>query len=227
MSAGQDSAHSTLEVVPRPFVYHVYHQEETLPTDLGKQVAPHSEKQVILEDGKQPIVDDGGLEVLAKNDSYAHGFGGHHVQAHRGSRKKRIVCGGIIGAIVILAAVLGTVFGLKQKSLATTPLTSHSNSSATSPPAKSPPTTPARPSQRNIAAVSFAANSVNNTRVYFQDSVGHVMEAANSADNTTWSINDTGTSGKNGSAIAAAVSRPGFPLASHVSAILLFLLTSC
>ena len=76
------------------------------------------------------------------------------------------------------------------------------------------------PPQRNIAALSFISDSVNNTRVYFQDDVGQIMEAANSADNTTWSINSNGIRRKNGSAIAAAVSRPDFPLMSNLLSIL-------
>ena len=71
-------------------------------------MAPHDGKQVVLEDGKKP---DGGLEVLAKEDLYAHGFGGHHVPAHRQSRGILVLLGGMVVLIVVLAVVLGTVFG--------------------------------------------------------------------------------------------------------------------
>ncbi len=74
-----------------------------------------------------------------------------------------------------------------------------SNSSATSPPCK-------------IAALSSASNDVNNTHVYYQDESGEVMEGVTSGIKTAWRINKTGIGGKNGSAVAAAVSRPGFPL---------------
>ena len=211
MGAGRDRTYSTLEAVPRQIVYQTYQQEKPLPTDLGKQVAPHEGKQVSLHDGKQHMGNDDGIEVAAKEDSYAYHYGDHHVQVHRPSRKKRILVGGAIGLIAIFAAVLGTVLGIKHKRSATTSSPSPSNTSVESP--------PATPPQRNIAALSFASNSVNNTRVYFQDNVGQIMEAANSADNTTWIITRTGIIGKNGSAIAAAVSRPGFPLVSHVSSI--------
>ncbi|CAD6571477.1 MAG: hypothetical protein ASARMPRED_004609 [Alectoria sarmentosa] len=208
MGAGRDRTYSTLEAVPRQIVYQTYQQEKPLPTDLGKQVAPHEGKQVSLHDGKQHMGNDDGIEVAAKEDSYAYHYGDHHVQVHRPSRKKRILVGGAIGLIAIFAAVLGTVLGIKHKRSATTSSPSPSNTSVESP--------PATPPQRNIAALSFASNSVNNTRVYFQDNVGQIMEAANSADNTTWIITRTGIIGKNGSAIAAAVSRPGFPLAISV-----------
>ena len=202
MGVSRDQPYSTLEAVPQHPVYQAYRQEKPLPTDLGKQVAP--------DDGKQYAVDSGGIELAAKEDFHAHDFSGHHVQAHRPSRKKWILLGGAIGLITILAAVLGGVFGSRHKSSVTASLTGPSNSSATSP--------SAAPPQRNIAALSFASNSVN-THVYFQDDVGQIIEAASSADNTTWRINRTGIGGKNGSAIAAAVSRPDFPLASYVSSI--------
>ena len=186
-------------------MYQTYRQEKPLPTDLGKQVAP--------DDGKQYTVVGGGIEVAANGDFCAHDVGGHHVQVHQPSRRKWILFVGAVGLIAILAAVLGGVFGSRHTSSATAPPKRLSNSSAMSP--------SARPPQRNIAALSFALNSVNNTRIYFQDDVGQIMEAANSAANTTWSINRTGIGGKNGSAIAAAVSRPDFPLVSQVFSMLI------
>ena len=210
MSANGDQAYSTLEAIPQQHGYQTHRHQKPLPTDPGKQVAPGDGKQVTADDGKQHIGDSIGIEVAAKEDFYAHDLGGQHVQAHRPSRRKWMVFVGGIGLIAILAAVLGGVFGSRHKSSATASLTGSLNSSATPPP---PTTQP----QRNIAALSFALKSVNNSRVYFQDNVGQILEAANSADNGTWSIKKTGIGAKNGSAIAAAVSRPGFPLVSHVS----------
>ncbi|MCJ1228038.1 hypothetical protein MMC12_004698 [Toensbergia leucococca] len=169
------------------------------------EVTPHDGKQVSVAVGTEHIVDDGGIEVVAKEDSYAHEFGYHRVQAHPPSRKKWILFGGTVGLVLTLAAVLGIVFGLRHKRPATTSLTSPSNSSAISSLAISP--------RRNIAAISFASN---NTRVYFQDDMGQIMEAANSADDPTWNIKRIGVGGKNGSAIAAAVSQPDFPLVISV-----------
>ena len=194
MDAGRDGPYSALEVVPHQHVHQTHQQDESVPTDLGKQVVPHEEKQVSLEDGKQHMVKH---------------WVDHHVQHRRPSSKRnRILLGGAVGLIVILALVLGLVFGLRHKRSGTTVATSSSNSSAVPAP---------DPTQRNIAALSFALESVNNTRVYFQDNVGQIMEAANSATDTKWSINGTGIVGKNGSAITAAVSRPGFPLVSQSS----------
>ena len=244
MSANRDGEYSTLEPIPRQPVYKLYGREETLPSALGKQVAPydgkqvaphegkqvalhegkqvalheeqqvalHEGKQVALCEGKEHILNDDGLEVVAKEDSYAHhDHGDHHVQIHQASRKRRLLYGGAVMLVVIASIVLGTVLGLRQKHNAATPLTS--------PPSSTTQSSPSLPPQHHIAALSFVSKSTNNTRIYFQDNVGQIMEAANTAENTTWSITGTGTIGKNGSAIAAAVSRPGFPLVSHVSAV--------
>ena len=247
MEVGLAKAHSTLEVVPRQPLYQRDGQGKSLPIDLGKQVAPsegkeltrddnkqhtvnddglesvskqesfapYEGKQVALDDSKQHTVNDNGLELVSQKESFAHSYGDHPVQVHRPSSKRRMLLGGAIGLIIVLAVVLGIVFGLKHKHSARTSLISPSNSSA------EPPSTPPHdsPPQHNIAALSFVSNSVNNTRVYFQDNVGQILEAANSADNMTWNINRTGITGKNGSAIAAAVSRPGFPFVSYVFSI--------
>ena len=127
-------------------------------------------------------------------------------QVHQPAMRKWIVFVGAVGLIAISGVVLVGVFGSRHTSSSTESPNRLSNSSVISP--------SARPPQRNIAALSFALNSVNNTRIYFQDDAGQIVEAANSAANTTWSINRTGISGKNGSAIAAAVSRPDFFLVS-------------
>lgn len=100
-----------------------------------------------------------------------------------------------LGLVIILVVVLGGIFGSRHKP-------SSISSTLTI--------------QRNIAAVSFASNSVNNTRVYYQDDMGRIMEAASSANNANWTDNPIGSTGKNSSALAAAVSRPGFLLVSDL-----------
>lgn len=201
MDAGRDGPYSALEVVPHQFVHQMNQQDipPPPPPDLGKQIVPLEEKQVSLDDGKECMVKC-GID--------------HHVNFRRPSKKNQIMLGGVVGLIVIIAVALGLVFGLRHKRSGTVSVTSSPNSSAV--PAPAPPRN-SSPPQRNIAALSFASESVNNTRVYFQDNVGQIMEAANTANDTKWSINGTGVIGKNGSAIAAAVSRPEFPLVSHIS----------
>lgn len=200
MAAGTVHAHSTLEV----------EAHSTLEPDLQRPpYFPLSDpgKQVDQGCGKQEIEGNSELEVDKKKDLDRH-LSFHWVSTQRLSTR-RIMLYGAIGLILVLAAVLGGVFGSRHKRSATESLISPSNSSAPSP--------SVTPAQRKIAAVSFTSNSANNTRVYFQDNVGQIIEASNSADNTTWSTNRIGIGGKNGSAIAAAVSRPGLPLVSPTS----------
>ena len=207
MDAGRDGPYSALEVVPHQYVHQMNQQDIQPPPDLGKQVVPLEGKQVVPLEEKQVSLVDGKQHMVKY-------WGDHHVNFHRPSRKTRILLGGAVGLIVIIALVLGLVFGLRHKRSGTRSVTSSSDSSAVPPPTTSSPTSPP---QRNIAALSFASENINNTRVYFQDNVGQIMEAANTANDTKWSINGTGIIGKNGSAIAAAVSRPEFPLVSHLS----------
>lgn len=236
-----DQAHSTLEVVSQQSRYHEAQQGNPLPSDPGKQVVPDGGKQLIENNGelevalnryheaeqwkpfpsdpgkqvapdgvKQPIEFNSELEVAPEEDVGRNKIDAHHVQARRLLASRRIILYGIVGLMVVLGAVLGGVLGSRHKSSVTalaTP-TSPSNSSATS--------SFVTPTQRNIAAVSFNSNSTNITRVYFQDDAGQIMEASNSDGDMTWSINQTGIRGKNGSVIAAAVSRPSLPLVSLV-----------
>ena len=200
MAAGTIHAHSTLEV----------EAHSTLEPDLQRQ--PYSllsdpGKQVDQACGKQEIEGNCGLEVDEKKDLDRR-LNFHLVSKQRLSTR-RIMLYGAIGLILVLAAVLGGVLGSRHKPSATASLISPSNSSAPSP--------SVTPAQRKIAAVSFTSNSSNNTCVYFQDNVGQSIAASNSAGNTTWSTNRIGIGGKNGSAIAAAVSRPGLPLVSPTS----------
>ena len=193
MAAREDREHNTLEPVPQLM--------KPLPTDLGKQVVPHEEKQ--------PGSDPTGKEVVetVANDGSGAPFTGSPRVQNRQSKKK-IWIALVVLAMVIFATVFGGVYGSKRKSSSITPTTRPSNLSTTAPSTGSP--------RRNIAALSFAWNSVNNTRLYFQDNAGQINEAANSASNTTWIIRKTGVSGKNRSAIAAAVSRPNFPQVSTI-----------
>lgn len=244
MAAGRDRWYSTLEVVPRQVFYRNSRQDRPPPTDLGKQtapdegkqVAPDEGKQVPVDDGKQHIGDDSGIELVAREEFCAPDLNDHDVKARQPSRKQWILYGGAVGSVVLLAAVLGIVFGSRHRhrDSATTSLTRPSNVSATSSPATSSPATsstttpspttsspttssPTTSIQRNIAALSFLDKSINNTRVYFQDNAGQITEAATNANKITWEHRPIGVGGKNGSAIAVAVSRPGYPRVNHVS----------
>jgi hypothetical protein len=197
MMAGEAHVYSNLEAV---------HPEYQLPSDAGKQV--------VQDSGKQLATNNGGIEVAAKDDFFAQEVGAHQVPAPRASRRRWLIFGGVVIALVIiLAAVIGGVFGSRKSSHFVTSSTTPTNS----PPSNSPPSNSSAttiPVQRNIAAVSYLSNSVDNTRVYYQDDLGQLMESTNSGNNASWSSGGTGIFGMNGSAIAAAVSRPNFPLVS-------------
>lgn len=211
MVAGSDQAHSTLELVSQqPRSQAEAEQWKPLPSDPGKQVA--------LDDGKQWVEhgDNGDLQVAPKEDFDPHKTHARNVLTQRPSKRswRWIIIGGIVGLVLVLGAVLGGVLGSRHKTSGTA---SSGKAPSTSPSNSSTPSPSVTPSQRNIAAVSFASNSANVSRVYFQDDIGQILEASNTEGNTAWSINKTGVGGKNGSAIAAAVSRPGSPLVSLVS----------
>lgn len=190
-------------------------QEDRTEAYEEKQLAPETGKQVCPDAGKQIFADDVGLEASANEDQSAPYADNDHNAAIRPSRKIRVVLCGILALIIILAIILGLALGLKHNSSEKEPLTNSTTSSSTSLPS-SPTTILNKPFQRNVAALSFASNDissqlVNITHVYFQDNLGRLLEASGSADNASWVISATPMTAKNGSAIAAAVSRPGFP----------------
>jgi len=124
------------------------------------------------------------------------------------SKLKWWLLGAAIGFAVIAGAVVGTVLGLKAKhSSATTAAEATASAAADS----------ANTPFRSIAAVSYLADLTNTTRVYYQDNTGAVMESTSTQDNTTWGAHQIGFTGAIGSPLAAAVSRPNFPLVGYHS----------
>ena len=222
MRSNEDIHHSTLEVA-RPEAIHLSTQQE-------KELLVAPEKQVVVDDGKQIRLDESGIEVTPKDELHLQNLNDAPFQRSVRSKKKFIIFGASVGLAAVLALVLGLVFGLRHKSSKISSPTTSTNSSSptnlTNP--SSPPTILTNSSdtstnttllQHDIAALSFVSGSVNNTRVYFQDNTGKIIEAANSADNQTWQSRRIGTSRKNGSSISAAVTRLGFPLVRHVASI--------
>lgn len=179
----------------------MYSTLEPIPqgTDLGKQV--------VHDDGKQTSINSGDIELVAKENFSAQIVVDGRIRCRQYMSWQIIVLILLLGSMVILAVVGGAVFGSRKKQLKSMAFEEI-------------------PRYRNIAALSFATNSVNNTRVYFLDDERHVIEAANSADNVTWNMKDTGFVVGYGSALAAAVSRPNFPFVGHYSYIRDFILIS-
>ncbi|THV52262.1 hypothetical protein BGAL_0084g00220 [Botrytis galanthina] len=138
---------------------------------------------------------------------------------------KWYILAGVIGLIVIIAAVVGGVVASKKKNVANVDgvpgSTESSNSSSptastTNPSTSKSPTSTITaslasstiaPFQRNVAAISYESNNVNNTRVYYQDNQGNILEAHNNASSGNWSTSSVVTA-KNGSSFAAAVTMP-------------------
>jgi hypothetical protein len=194
MMALDGSHYSTLEVV---------HYSPIQGTDTAKQVVP--------DVGKVAYDSSAGIEVVPKYNLPEY-IPNNEVKKPSFWTRGKLVIGGIVG-IALLAAILGGVLGgvLGKKS-------SSSSSSAPSPASttstgSSPTSAASSTSQKHsLAAISYIDSSVNATRVYYQDNGGTLMEAATSASTAKWIKSELGVSPMNGSAIAAAVSRPGFTL---------------
>jgi len=190
---------STLEAVD-PDSEHFREQKSLSTVDFGKQVVP--------EDGKYVIEYNDGLEATPNQHFPSEQKFPLRPLRHEKQRTCTLICGAVL-LIVILATVLGGVLG-SRKSTASSSSNSTSNSSPSS-------NDIVLQRQRAISAVSFSLDDVNNTRVYLQDDLGDILEAASSADNTTWETIPLGFTGTNRSALAAAVSRPYFDLVSTFS----------
>lgn len=173
--------------------------------------------QAVFADEKQVNSQKTGLEVVVQEQGSSQYSASPDTQYPLQRRRKWLLCGGIAVILIVIAAALGVLFGSRahrkssSNSLSSFSLPTSSNASS-SLPSCNPITTVHN--QRKLAAVSFTVNSVDNTRIYYQDNAGEIVEAANSAKDNTWINNKLGFFAKNGSAIGAAVSRPGF---THVS----------
>lgn len=202
MAFRSDQDHSMLEPVTNPRFTH----RNPFPENPGMQV--------VFDDGIQVNFQKTGLEVVVQDQDSSQ----YPPNSDTQPRRKWLLLGGIAAILIVVAAVLGGVFGSRanQKSPPEKFSTlSPSPSLNASSPFPSFDAITTVQSQRKLAAVSYAVKSVDNTRIYYQDNAGEIVETANSAkDSSTWNNTKIGFFAKNGSAIGAAVSRPGF---THVS----------
>jgi hypothetical protein len=165
--------------------------DRPFPSDPQKEVVVVFEKEIgALNEGIE--VTKGPRVVVIDADSAE----AQRKPIPRSSRLKKIVWAFAIFAVIILIAIIGGILGTRhgrsnQAGEATT------NTTRTAPPA---------PIRGGLAAVSYTTNSLNETRVYYQDNSGQIMEAAGSAGNTSWNTQGLGFSARRNSAIAAAVS---------------------
>lgn len=189
-SESKVGTHSRFEVVADQS----YNHDNTLSGNSGLQVVP--------DDGKQVNFEVAGLEVVTNDpspDSYSANLGDQHHQPRRPRQLRRrwLIFGAICAPLIIVTAILGGVLGWKANKKSSS---SSSSSNANIPIQR----------RHNLAALSFALNSVNNTLVYYQDNTGEIVEAASSTQNTTWIKTKLGFFVKNGSAIGAAIRQSGF-----------------
>ncbi|KAF8852319.1 hypothetical protein BDZ45DRAFT_695169 [Acephala macrosclerotiorum] len=190
-----DANFSTLEAINPGF--EPFRKEKPLPAESGKQV--------ISEDGgKQVVVPYSDIEVNAQHQPTQKNLEPPVVENERPRRSRKwLWIGGAVLLVVILAAVLGGVLGLRQTQKSSSPA-STSTANATS--------SNNIITSHRIAATAYGSNSINNTRVYYLADDGALTEAASSTSNTTWGFTKLGYPEKNDSVLAAAVSRPNFPL---------------
>lgn len=121
-------------------------------------------KQVVYDDGKQKLVNSGEIEPIANRMSDAKEMNDDRIRPRRRWRRREIALISAFASMIILAIVVRGVLGSSRRSnISTTAVVRN----------------------RNIAALSFASNSIINTRVYFQNDSEQIIEAANSANNIT------------------------------------------
>lgn len=144
-------------------------------------------------------------------------------ESGQGRRKpwKWYILAGVIALVVVIAAVVGGIVASQKKNTATvnevsggvasskssSPTSSALGNSPTSTNTGSSASSTVASFQRNVAAVSYESNSANNTRVYYQDNQGNILEAHSNASSEKWSTSQIVTA-KNGSSFAAAVTMP-------------------
>lgn len=124
--------------------------------------------------------------------------------------RKWFIIGSGIALLVIIGAVVGGVVGSRSTHASST------QSAASPTPSGARPSSKAQP-KRNIAAASFVQGGINNTRVYYQNDAGNLIEAAGSPNLSSITPTVLPFSPKLGSALAAAVSHTenGFPLVHY------------
>ncbi|PQE32674.1 Fucose-specific lectin protein [Rutstroemia sp. NJR-2017a WRK4] len=134
-------------------------------------------------------------------------------------RTKWLIVGGIaLGIVVVVAAAVGGALAATKRSSSSTHSVPQSTGTATgaSASARTTTSTSASASQtagplptRGLAAVSYPSGSSNTTHLFYQDSSGELIESISTSDNGSWTTNKLGVKANNGSALAAAVTRPG------------------
>jgi hypothetical protein len=167
----------------------------------------HQEKQAVPAEGPEAVVVE-GLEAVQPQSAASE---------ERHSKRKWLAIGVIASLLVMIAVIVGAVVGSKKHTgnsgevvSVTSSLSESLTSTTTS--TSSAASSNETPAVRNIAAVPWSeSNGTESFRVYYQASSGEIMESVNNTSNG-WDYHGLGFWGKNGSAIAAALSQPNYPL---------------
>lgn len=121
-------------------------------------------------------------------------------------KKKRFFVTAIV-LVILIAVAVGAALGT----------TLSSGGGDDSPPAGSAEPNASLPDTlmgKRIAAVSIEDGNVNRTWVFYQNNDGKIVRSGATSLGGPWTTSETGANGKEGTTLAAAVSRPGFPLVS-------------
>lgn len=194
-------------------------------------VDPHFEKEVVTENGIETVNSDIGKQVVTESGIEAVDLPLSPVQSHyqlnpdkrRPLRSRNlfwiIVSVSLAGAIV--AAALGGILGSRKGRFRSQPQNAMPSPTPSSDPSPQPTTNPRSDlMHRKIAALSYPVGVTNVTRLYYQDSNGSFVEGMCDTNNQikAWNLTLIGNFENNyrlNSALAAAVSRPGFPLVGY------------
>ena len=202
--------------------------------DHDPSVPESSEIQVMSDNEKQVNYDKTGLKVVANHqhsnfdsDLYPASLRNENHQSQP-SRRKWLIFDEISVLLMMIAAILGGVLGSRindKSSSASFSFLSFSSPSSPSSPSSFLSSSSSSSSsfssslsdanvlfqpQRKLAAVSFLRDSIDHTRLYYQDNAGEIVEAARSTKDIRWMNTKLGFFTKNGSAIGAAFSQPSF-----------------
>lgn len=197
--AGANQDYSTLEVAA--------------PAAKGDPNHPHASAglEVARDDGKEyvpPQASYNSQDPIAAQ-GYNHAQDKPLLVQRPWWKKKRFFVTAIV-LLVVIAVAVGVGVGVSLNS---------DSGSSSSPSTGNSPTTPTDPNmdalmRRNVAAVSLQDGSTNRTWVFYRNNEGQIVRSGATSPEGPWTTNETGSSGQEGSALAAAVSRPGFPLVS-------------
>lgn len=193
------------------------------PVRAGEHVPVEQGKLVVVADVGKQLVPGGGLEAIdvQKRPIEQHYQESPILQKQNSRRKRKWILIGTAIVLILGAVVGGVVGGLKPKHSSRKPFpaatmsngTSMSNGTFTG--NSTSPSNSTTTQLSHIAAVAFELESVNNTKLYYQSN-GSIFEASNSTSGTAWRskfIADSSNISLD-SNLAAAVSRPEFPLVS-------------